>query len=607
MSEYLEPIWSKPVNEYPFHIHDPLGMNTICDKMIQELATGITTTQISRARYYIFYVWAIQQIRKMHIRNLQNFGDKFYDLERLFMLSCIAHEHDTTLQNRRHNSIIGSRIGNAMWQKYPDEIPLDFKYSGDRLGGYGKYYRQSLFNLGLIKQDIEDEYERPTQLGLDTIDSFDKIACKSEFLSYCDGSLTTTISKRTLFEIGQNMCLCNVRDQKYERQCLQRVFFDTFNDYRNDVHVDVDDSYPVRNKFSNMRRKSLALILYAINQTDVHDDYTVDGFDFLDSVYFGDVVVKKLDNTSNLIKVYPLPELQDASERWKVVKAHDNFSFAIGVLFQSFLGFCHVQSKEHAQLDDFFESVFDKFDYELENILVDVNHKHYTNTSNCSIQEILCLILAENHPSVFNDIIHASKQYDDTIASSLQIPHVNERLLLSHLERLSQIKYPNTSQTAANSVLLIILIAFRFFWRINEKYVCIKWGKKLEADNTGIIQLTDFIMHAIQQKTSIQDFTRKFIYKFVILQAQHVYRDKLRSDVNPKRWFDYRSDSGLLYFENHHNNTNKHSQYHAVHRFPRFDSAISILDDLGLVSISEKGYLQCTTEGQKMLGRVLRV
>lgn len=110
----LDPVWNKFVKEYDRAL-DPLGMNRLTDRLLNDLLLGITTVT-PRARYYSFYLcylWAIEQIiTNGWAHTAAQFKTTFTDLERAFMLSCVAHEEQSGKENGRdHNDINGSSKG----------------------------------------------------------------------------------------------------------------------------------------------------------------------------------------------------------------------------------------------------------------------------------------------------------------------------------------------------------------------------------------------------------------------------------------------------------------------------------------------------------------
>ncbi|MBY8987734.1 MAG: hypothetical protein KGD61_04720 [Candidatus Lokiarchaeota archaeon] len=79
----FNPVWNKRIEKSDRALN-PLGMNRVTDKLLSELLPGITTVT-PRARYYSFYVWAVQKAGEKS-QNLTQFKNRFYNIERLFML-----------------------------------------------------------------------------------------------------------------------------------------------------------------------------------------------------------------------------------------------------------------------------------------------------------------------------------------------------------------------------------------------------------------------------------------------------------------------------------------------------------------------------------------
>jgi hypothetical protein len=560
MSLTLEPVWNKPVKEYDRAL-DPLGMNRVNDRMIGELVQGFTSLT-PRARYYAFYVWAINQIRKKNLaKNFPQFKSAFYDLERLFMLSCVAHEEIEPKKN--HNDINGVTKGREIWMKNSDKIPLNFTYFGHRLGGYGQYYEGSIVNLGLIEQGEEDEYEKPTELGLQVIQHFDELATQSGILSYYGKPF---IPKQRLKEIGEKICLCQLKEQKAEKEILQEIFFG-FSGYND--------------KFSRLRQESFALILSIIDQAN-KQNYVIESQDFLDSVYFGEI-----GTTESSIKISIPSRLIEISKRWKIVKAHDNLSLVTESILQSFLGFLSSNLSRGRTLDEFFQFIFKEFNDEFAKLL----NKPSENFADESIQKTISNVLIKNDISFdLNDIIQTSEKFDNSITTSSRL---SEQLFIINLEELIQEKNPNPSKIITNGIILVLLTAFRFFWKLKTNEISTKWIRRLEKDDVGIFEFTSFVEGTIKRNMTMREFTQDFIRKYVIFQAESIYKDKIRSSTNPKCWFH---KEGYNYI--------KDRDYSAKHRNIRFSSAISLLHDLDLVNSSEN-VLECTNSGLKMLERVL--
>ena len=124
----LDPIWNKKIKESNIAL-DPLGVSKVNDRMVGELLQGITTLS-SRARYYSVYLWFIDQIHKIKPKaDVSQFERMFYDMERIFMLSCVSHEEIETKKN--HKDVNGADKGRKIWKESTGKIPLDFTYMGN--------------------------------------------------------------------------------------------------------------------------------------------------------------------------------------------------------------------------------------------------------------------------------------------------------------------------------------------------------------------------------------------------------------------------------------------------------------------------------------------
>lgn len=563
MSLVLEPTWNKPVKEFDRAL-DPLGMNRVNDRMIGELALGFTLLT-PRARYYAFYVWVIDQIRKKKLaKSYPQFRSTFYDIERLFMLACVSHEEIEPDKN--HNDINGANTGRRIWSEGLETISLNFTYFGHRLGGYGQYYEGSLVNLGLIEQGEEDEFERPTELGKKIIKPFERLANDSKILSYLG---KRKIPRNAVQEIGKKICLCKLTEQEdSEKKSLQDLFFG-YSGYND--------------KYSSWRQKSLALILSIIEQSQ-KNKVILDSQNFLNASYFNEII-----NDGKISKINIPNELIEISQKWKLVKAHDNLSLTTESILQCFLQILNENLSQGISLDEFFDLTLQESGKQISNILK-IDEKE--NLLKNDLKNILKLIFQSDE--VFfdiSDIEKSSLEFDKNVLISSKI---SELTCIANLDELISKKELDIPKIVANGILLVLQTAIRFAWRVESQDDAIRWVMRLEKGDIGIAEFTNYVRQILEsEKLSLEDFIRKFIQKYVIFQAEDVYKDKIRTSPNPKCWFHKEG-----------NNYVKDRDYKARHRSIRFPSAISLLNDLELVNSSEN-LLDCSDKGHQMLSRVI--
>jgi hypothetical protein len=558
MSQFLEPTWNKPIKEYDI-ARDPLGISRVNDRMIGELIQGFTVTT-PRARYYSFYVWAIEQIGKNKLaKNDREFKNMFYDFERLYMMSCVAHEEGS---KENHKEITGVEAGREVWKKELDKIAMNFTYFGNRLGGFGQNYRGSIFNIGLITQEIDDEYEKPSKTGYEIIKKFDELVKETKFLSCYKKQ---TISKKELLEIGEKLCLCKLKTQKNsEREALINLLFGMMVE---------------KTRHSTLRQESLVLTLDVIRQ--IQDKKYTNSQDFLDAIYYRQI---KIDKENQEITIPS--KLDETSKKWKIVKAHDNYALASGAILQSFLEYLDKNPKGKT-IEEFINSCNLKLDDEI-NQLFNTN-KTYKKES---LQELIQTVLNKNNIKTNSQLIEQSKQYNKIIKISSKI---NEHVFVENIEELVDFKNLEIGKTVINSILLVILTGLRFYSITKTDDSSIRWLKRLEKQDLGVLGFTDFVSEQINKNKNLEEFIQKFIQKFVITQAESIFKEKLRSNTaNPKCWF-HKSGSNYI----------RDREHYSEHRNIRFSSAISLLHDLDILNKTDSS-ITCTKQSQKILESVLQ-
>ena len=557
----LDPIWNKKIKESDRAL-DPLGVNRVNDRMVGELLQGITTLS-SRARYYSVYLWFIDQIHKIKPKaDVSQFERMFYDMERIFMLSCVSHEEIETKKN--HKDVNGADKGRKIWKESTGKIPLDFTYMGNTLGGYGYYYQGPIQSLGLRQQLVDDEFERSSELGKKIIAPFDEIAKQTEFLSLLGKNNT---SKKSIQEIGTKLCLCKLKDpETNEKNALRQLFFaENGNYYREAI----------------FRRESLTLFLSIIQQAN-KKLVRLNTQSFLSACYFN-----QIQENGNTFPIVIPTKLSDISDKWKIVKAQDHLAYTLDSILQCFLQF--LKTKNGASLDEFFETVFsDKLQREINSITNKANSKNSILDNN--LKAILELIISSNlQDANFADIEKTSKDFDEktSILSS-----VNEHNCIKNIEGELKTKKPDVVKVVANGVFVVLITASRMFWRNTQRTPAWDWLSKLQRDDIGVKEFCSEIMSEFKtDQTSFREFIRSFIKNRVIINHDKIYRAKLHSNSVQKN-----------FFEKAGNNYRQVRERKAEHRNIRFDSVVSLLNDLDLVNLSDNT-LECTVEGEKTIKR----
>ncbi|MBX7213700.1 MAG: hypothetical protein K1X39_06760 [Thermoflexales bacterium] len=131
---------------------DPLGLVRVFDRMGEWLLSGVTTAT-RRARYYAFYPWAIWSTTTVHHTHARpGFVNGLRRREAAFVLAQAAVESKSEPIG---TNLLGVDEGRRHWnEREPSQpISLDFRpLPANDLGGYGQVYQGSLFKLGLVSR-----------------------------------------------------------------------------------------------------------------------------------------------------------------------------------------------------------------------------------------------------------------------------------------------------------------------------------------------------------------------------------------------------------------------------------------------------------------------
>ena len=242
----LDPVWIKPAS-ITKKTQDPLGLDRISNRLTSDMLTGIITLT-TRARYYSFYVWAIKDVNdREEITKLTEFQNAFFERERAHTMACIAHEESSS--NGNHSDIQGSQKGRPKWRDSGAKVNLrGFRHLGNRLGGYGYYYQNSIWSLGLTEQEqIRDTL---TPLGMKLAEAFEKAISRTAYYKKFIGK--DAIPKSILKEYGSRCCLCLLpKKNAPDRNILREIIFGMNPEAQ-------------RVRYHQNRQNTLALVLYDI-------------------------------------------------------------------------------------------------------------------------------------------------------------------------------------------------------------------------------------------------------------------------------------------------------------------------------------------------------
>lgn len=148
---------------------DPLGLSRVSGRISDFLLKGIITTT-DRARYYSFYCWALWHIQQEEQpKRSQQFVDALRRREAAFALASLMEESSEVVGIRAADKRFRSGQASGVFDSDFRVLPAN------PLGGYGQYYRGSLYQLGLtdaaqgmdfVIEGIAEELARAVQAEL---------------------------------------------------------------------------------------------------------------------------------------------------------------------------------------------------------------------------------------------------------------------------------------------------------------------------------------------------------------------------------------------------------------------------------------------------------
>jgi len=566
----LDPVWNKPVEESDRAL-DPLGMNRVTDRLLNDLLMGITTLT-PRARYYSFYTWAVYNIGRHGVaKTFSQFRSEFYDLERIFMLACVAHQQDPGSDNRNHNAINGSYKGRQVWNESTNNISMDFSYFGHRLGGYGQYYQGSIAKLGLITLTDDAAFEKPTELGVKVAKAFDGVINRTNLAHKIFGK--NNVKKETLLMLGKKVCLCRLRDADADDlNILKNLFFGTLQGM---------DKSPLTIR----RKETLALILLC-SDFATSREFTLSDQDFLDACYFGQMY--GAGGTHQI----DIPEtLVETANMWKAFRAHDYLAYPCEAILSCFLEFLMEKPHVGGTLDDFLGRVTSK---ELVEGLRKLTKASIPNKPATEIQmgEVIDAIITSLGLCPFNKIDVEANEFDEKVKISSSFSEFRAMQMLEEAVREDEFK---PREVYPSACALLISIYIRFFLQHARASKPWRWMlNRTGGDLSPARFVNDFQVKMRTHKFSLADFMEWITKEYVVDQATRVYLEKSRSIYSkPRSWFH---KEGVFFKQDR--------EYGPRHRNTRFYSALTILEDLGLVNISNSA-IELTRNGKQLLDRLV--
>lgn len=531
-----DPIWTEKVEESDI-AQDPLGMDRVTNRLLRELLPGITTIS-PRARYIAHHLWAAWDTdQRENPGTRAKFLSEMYRRERLLMLSSVRHRLMEEANGKDHRNIVGVSTGENILEQAENSITLDFRFVNARSGSYGQAYVGPLQNMGLIDTPEDADYEVPTERGEEIAKAYNSITTESNFDDFVQQD---EISVEDLSGLAKEVCLCQVCETNApDRETLRELY------------LGENPAVGMRTQ-SRYRANSLKLLLHLARLAENGVPFTPNAL--LDACYFQSIKTEE--------GYFPadIPEyLEQHASRWKALQAHDYFAYATEAILENWLSYLDENQSTGATIPGFQEEATKP--EVLQGIGEIIGFEEIEAST--SLSKFLSILWPEKADS---------SSLEGRGSEPIPIEHsLSERNLA---DKLSNALDANDWQSVhVYWPPLVLGVILRFSNIQNPDLNSWNWMTAHTEDDVSPGRLKNDIEAIREEDYSIGEFIQWFIEDYVILRAEEVRIDKEASDTRSRGWFDRRGDGWV-----------KLRDHSASHWSARFDSAESILRDLGLLT-----------------------
>lgn len=518
---------------------DPLGLSRVSAMVTDFLLQGIIT-QTYRARYYSFYCWAIWHIdTEEQPKSYEQFAKAFQRRDTLFALASYEHDSNSAPVGLR---VVKSRLPAA---KQSGEVSCNFRVlPSSHLGGFGQYYTGSISELGLTSRDDQGIYHVSSS-GQELAQAFQASIDDTPYIRkglYLDPSLAWKDFVKTAAKFN----LDYLAHSPSERELLTKLFF----------------SDNLKSDRALMRRSSLCLLMAVIN-----------------AYKKAALTLKYGDNWELVYAPYYFGQLQyprGKSRRLELPPAEKTC-----VHYWQY--FCLHQFVTQA-LENLLAAVLDILSGELSGM---------TNREICQqlTSGLFLRKLHEMHGAICKRPHDLLRHLGVTapIPSPSLCQHNQEQYDLSHRSSESQILDQEPKNAYDRTALAVSLLAILYA----------KWGglttdvARHVSSNAGIelhfATVRPYIESWFEEETSWAAAIEPILSNLIFDQHDRIMYEKGKLE---SCWL-HRTEGRVF----------KDQDYFPSYRSPRANNSISILADLGLLTINPNDQVTVTARGNTILGK----
>lgn len=305
----IVPLWTKRI-DLNSRALDPLGLSRVSENIVDELLPGLTTLT-TMGRNYCFYCWAIQQANKEKTQSYSQFFKIVERLEAAYVVGGLLDQREFFPDAK---GPIGRNRGlTGIWTAQNNIIDINFSVLKHSAGGYGQYYRNPMFKLGLIAQLQKND--DLIQDGIILANCFEENIQKTQY--YQKYISTDEIPQDILREYGQFASYLRLKDFKNEQNALSAILF---NKNKNLSHNE------------NSRKATLQIIL------ELYNIYSNFQLEFDDTEFRNIVYYQQSIKEGHLIEYgSTLDYTKKTLQQWRFFQFHEFFTLAIEAIFITFL------------------------------------------------------------------------------------------------------------------------------------------------------------------------------------------------------------------------------------------------------------------------------
>jgi len=531
---------------------DPLGLSRVSEDLLNEFLPGITTTT-DRGRNYVFYCWAVFRANDLAFESENMFNNIMTRYEAAYVIGGLLDAEDNFPnskgpigRNRGLDEI--ARVRN----RSETLINVNFSVLKHQRGGFGQYYFASMERLGLLYG--EQDKVVLSSIGIDFAKAFERNIAETDYFNKFIEE--DEIPLEILKKYGERCSYLRLDEFTNERNLLCNVLF---------------SQNPVNFENTESRKLTLILILdLFLMFTDL--DYNLTDDDFRNFIYFGHTL--KEDNLINYTAKNALVE--EIMLQWRFFQFHEHFTFVMEHIFVSF-----IKSLEDNPLG-LSKSKF------LEN-----------NQNFVSIVEgyLNCELKEKNLNEIFSTILslreiesplnkQTSQLFDKKVKINDKISEYTIRIKITQ-----SIQNHDYQDAIAYSISLLLVLVIRY-WQYQDsldgKFI---WIRNREYENWSIFSFIQSIRSKMDSYSLNDLFVR--ILTEIIEQHDFIANDKIYSGNDT---FRFQQKGDIFFFK---------MSYEWVPRTDRFDSIVSLFEDLGLIRQEDDIFI-ITPDGKTIISEFYR-